>query len=80
MRPHDHPTSLFVGEMTRQAVDRPLAAVNAPSGAKLVAVACGPGYVAAEAARRSLDAIGTDIADWVEVPPILIARANKVIE
>lgn len=52
----------LVGQMTRQAVDGLLAAVDARSGAKLLDVASGPGYVAAEATRRGLDAIGTDIA------------------
>jgi ubiquinone/menaquinone biosynthesis C-methylase UbiE len=53
----------FVGQMTRQCTDALLAAVNARSGAKLLDVATGPGYVAAEATRRGFDAIGTDIAD-----------------
>jgi ubiquinone/menaquinone biosynthesis C-methylase UbiE len=53
----------FVGEMTRQAVDGLLAAVNARSGANFLDVASGPGYVAAEAARRGLNVIGADIAD-----------------
>jgi ubiquinone/menaquinone biosynthesis C-methylase UbiE len=53
----------LVGQMTQQAVDALLAAVNLESGAKLLDVASGPGYVAAEAARRGLDAIGTDIAE-----------------
>ena len=53
----------LVGQMTTQAVDALLAAVNARSGAKLLDVASGPGYVAAEAASRGLDAIGTDIAE-----------------
>jgi ubiquinone/menaquinone biosynthesis C-methylase UbiE len=53
----------FVGQMTRQAVAPLLAAVNAKSGARLLDVACGPGYVAAEATRRGLDAVGADIAD-----------------
>jgi SAM-dependent methyltransferase len=53
----------FVGEMTRQAVDVLLAAANARSGIKLLDVASGPGYVAAEAARRKLDVVGTDIAE-----------------
>jgi len=48
--------------MTRQAVDALLAAANARSGVKLLDVASGPGYVAAEAARRGLDALGSDIA------------------
>jgi ubiquinone/menaquinone biosynthesis C-methylase UbiE len=57
----------FVGQMTQQAVDALLAAINVRSGTKLLDVASGPGYVAAEAARRGADAIGTDIAnDMVE--------------
>jgi ubiquinone/menaquinone biosynthesis C-methylase UbiE len=52
----------LVGQMTRQAVDPLLAVVNARSGVKLLDVASGPGYVAAEATRRGLDALGTDIA------------------
>ncbi len=51
----------LVGQMTRQAVDAMLAAVNAQPGAKLLDVASGPGYVAAEAARRGIDTLGTDI-------------------
>jgi ubiquinone/menaquinone biosynthesis C-methylase UbiE len=57
----EHYDSL-VGEMTRQAVDALLSAVDARSGAKLLDVASGPGYVAAEATRRGLEAIGADIA------------------
>jgi len=52
----------FVGEMTRQAVDGLLAAAGARPGITLLDVASGPGYVAAEAARRGLEATGTDIA------------------
>jgi ubiquinone/menaquinone biosynthesis C-methylase UbiE len=58
----EHYDSL-VGEMTRQAVAALLAAANARSGIRLLDVASGPGYVAAEAARRGLDVIGTDIAE-----------------
>jgi ubiquinone/menaquinone biosynthesis C-methylase UbiE len=58
----EHYDSL-VGEMTRQAVDSLLAAVNARPSAKLLDVASGPGYVAAEGARRGLDATGADIAE-----------------
>jgi ubiquinone/menaquinone biosynthesis C-methylase UbiE len=58
----EHYDSL-VGQMTRQAVDAMLAAVNARSGAKMLDVASGPGYVAAEATRRGVDAVGTDIAE-----------------
>jgi ubiquinone/menaquinone biosynthesis C-methylase UbiE len=53
----------LVGQMTRQAVAALLAAVNLRSGAKLLDVASGPGYVAAEAAGLGLDAIGVDIAE-----------------
>ena len=53
----------LVGQMTCQAVDALLVAVNARLGAKLLDIASGPGYVAAEAARRGLDAIGADIAE-----------------
>ncbi len=53
----------LVGQMTRQAVDALLNAVNATkSRARLLDVASGPGYVAAEATRRGLDAVGADIA------------------
>jgi ubiquinone/menaquinone biosynthesis C-methylase UbiE len=58
----EHYDSL-VGEMTRQAVDSLLAAVDAQQNSKLLDVASGPGYVAAEAARRGLDATGADIAE-----------------
>ena len=52
----------LVGQMTQQAVDALLAAINVRPGTKLLDVASGPGYVAAEATRRGADAIGTDIA------------------
>ena len=52
----------LVGQMTRQIVDAMLMTVNARAGAELLDVASGPGYVAAEATRRGVDAVGTDIA------------------
>jgi ubiquinone/menaquinone biosynthesis C-methylase UbiE len=58
----EHYDSL-VGQMTRQTADAMLTAVNVRSGAKLLDVASGPGYVAAEATRRGVDAVGTDIAE-----------------
>jgi ubiquinone/menaquinone biosynthesis C-methylase UbiE len=58
----EHYDSL-VGEVTRQAVDALLAAVGAQPNARLLDIASGPGYVAAEAARRDLDATGADIAE-----------------
>ncbi len=72
----EHYDSL-VGQMTRQAVDALLAAVNARSGVKLLDMASGPGYVAAEATRRGLDAIGTDIAgDMVDEARRRFAKAR----
>ncbi len=53
----------LVGQVTRQAVNAILAAVNARAGTKLLDVASGPGYVAAEAAQRGVDATGVDIAE-----------------
>ena len=47
----EHYDSL-VGQITRQAVDALLNAVSASSRARLLDVASGPGYVAAEATRR----------------------------
>ena len=57
----EHYDSL-VGQITRQGVDALLKAVSASSRARLLDVASGPGYVAAEATRRGLDAVGADIA------------------
>ena len=72
----EHYNSL-VGQMTRQAVDALLAAVKARSGVKLLDMASGPGYVAAEATRRDLDAIGTDIAgDMVDEARRRFAKAR----
>jgi len=51
----------LVGEVTRQTVGAMLAAVGLQPGTKMLDVASGPGYVAAEATRRGADATGTDI-------------------
>jgi len=51
----------LVGQMTRQTVDAMLSAVDMRLGTRLLDVASGPGYVAAEAARRGAEATGTDI-------------------
>lgn len=53
----------FAGQMTRQAVDALLKAADVKPGAKLLDIATGPGYVAAEAARRGVDALGVDISE-----------------
>jgi len=58
----EHYNSL-IGQTTLQAVEALLDAVSVRSGAKLLDVATGPGYVAAEAARRGADAIGVDISE-----------------
>ena len=69
--------NFLVGQMTRQAVDALLAAVNARSGVTLLDMASGPGYVAAEATRRGFDAIGTDIAgDMVDEARRRFAKAR----
>jgi ubiquinone/menaquinone biosynthesis C-methylase UbiE len=58
----------LAGQMTRQAVDAVLRAVNIRPSAKLLDVATGPGYVAAEAQRRGADPLGVDFSsDMIEV-------------
>jgi ubiquinone/menaquinone biosynthesis C-methylase UbiE len=52
----------LIGQTTLQAVDALLDAAEVRSGIRLLDVATGPGYVAAQAARRGADAIGGDIA------------------
>ena len=48
----------LAGEMTRQAVDPVLHAVDLRPGSKLLDVASGIGYVGTEAQRRGADALG----------------------
>jgi ubiquinone/menaquinone biosynthesis C-methylase UbiE len=48
--------------LTSQAIEPLLDAVAAKRGTKLLDVATGPGYVAAAAAARGADAVGTDFA------------------
>jgi ubiquinone/menaquinone biosynthesis C-methylase UbiE len=50
------------GIVTAQAVGPLLDAVNAGPGTHLLDVACGPGYAAAEAARRGCSVLGIDFA------------------
>lgn len=52
----------FAGRTTRQATDVALNAVSAGPSTKLLDVATGPGYIAAEATRRGADAIGIDFS------------------
>jgi len=53
--------SLFAGA-TRPYVESLLDAAHASSGAKLLDVACGPGFVAAKARERGVDAVGIDFS------------------
>src|SRR5215467_10334399 len=55
------------GELTQQSVEPLLDAVQADRGARLLDVACGPGYVAAAAAARGSSVLGIDFsAEMVE--------------
>ena len=58
----------LAGEMTRQAVDPVLHAVDLRPGSKLLDVASGIGYVGAEAQRRGADALGVDFSsDMIDI-------------
>jgi len=50
------------GELTSQSIGPLLDAAGAAPGTRLLDVACGPGYVAAAAARRGASVIGVDFA------------------
>ena len=50
------------GTLTTQAIGPLLDAVGVKSGVKLLDIACGPGYVAAEAAKRGAIALGVDFS------------------
>lgn len=51
----------LVGQVSRQTVDAMLSAIALQRGTRLLDVASGPGYLAAEATRRGADTTGTDI-------------------
>ena len=53
----------FWQELTRQAVEPLLDALAVTAEAELLDVACGPGYVAAAAAKRGARATGVDFSD-----------------
>lgn len=58
----------LAGEMTRQAVDPVLHAVDLRPGSKLLDVASGIGYVGTEAQRRGADALGVDFSsDMIDI-------------
>jgi len=50
------------GELTMQSIGPLLDAIGAAPGMRLLDVACGPGYVAAAAARRSSSVVGIDFS------------------
>ena len=51
------------GELTMQSIGPLLDAVGAAPGMRLLDVACGPGYVAAAAARRGGSVVGVDFSE-----------------
>ena len=65
---------LGFGNVTRQAVDSLLNAVAARNGVRLLDVACGPGYVAAAAARLGCSVVGIDFSAE------MIARAKEMTQ
>src|SRR5262245_41274090 len=50
------------GELTTQAIDRLLDAVKPKKGSSFLDIACGPGYVAAAAAKRGATVLGVDFS------------------
>lgn len=61
----------YAGTVTTQLVPRLLEAAGVGKGTKHLDIACGPGYVAAEAAKRGAQATGVDFS------PAMVAEANK---
>ena len=59
------------GDLTIQSVGPLLDAVGAGPGVRLLDVACGPGYVAAAAARRKSSVVGVDFS------PSMVALASE---
>ena len=53
----------LAGRVTSELADPLLRAVRARAGMRLLDVATGPGYVAAEAAERGVDVVGLDFSD-----------------
>jgi ubiquinone/menaquinone biosynthesis C-methylase UbiE len=62
----------FFGPITTRLVEPLLDAADVGSGARLLDVASGPGYVAARAAERGASVVGVDIAE------AMIARARRL--
>jgi ubiquinone/menaquinone biosynthesis C-methylase UbiE len=61
----------YVGKVTAEAAEAMLDAVRLPPAAKLLDVACGPGYVAGAAVARGAAALGVDFA------PSMVEEARK---
>src|ERR1700678_3655804 len=57
----------YFGGLTAQTIGPLLDSVAAASGANLLDIASGPGYVAAEAKRRGWSPVGIDFSDALEV-------------
>lgn len=60
------------GSLTHQAIDALLDAVRVKRGSNFLDIACGPGYVAAAAAKRGATVLGVDFSD------AMIAQARKL--
>ena len=56
------PYDVGFGHVTSQTLPALFDILNLPEGAALLDVACGPGYVAGEAARRGMDVTGVDFS------------------
>ena len=69
-RAAEHYADAF-GALTRQTAEPLLDAVSARAGTRVLDVACGPGFIAAAAARRGADVVGLDFS------PAMIAHAQR---
>jgi len=65
------------GQITPRFAERLLDAADVRRGARVLDVACGPGYVAAAAARRGASVVGVDVA---EAMLALARRAHPELE
>ena len=61
----------WIGTVTRNAVDPLLDATQVSAGMRVLDVACGPGYIAGQAAARGAKAVGIDFA------PTMVAEAKR---
>ena len=65
------------GQITPRFAERLLDAADVRRGARVLDVACGPGYVAAAAARRGASVVGVDVAETMLA---LARRAHPELE